>query len=104
MKFSTLRMIAIVCILVVGFLMVAPFVPTVEAGVTKKTITAYWYQCIRTDDAVCISPMTWQTVKTEEGWWHRNFGAHPHGATLEEITISRTQVVLSCSDCDPSSS
>lgn len=98
MKLSMSQMIAIVCILSVGFMTAAPFVQTAEAGVTKITITSYSYQCVK-DGGHCVSPSNWTETSSEESWWHRNFGSHPHGYTIEEVSRYVTQVVTDCDDC-----
>ena len=104
MKLSTLQMIAILCILAVGFMTAAPFLQTAEAGWTKKITTTYSYECILHDGTLCTKVPPYVKIDLIETWWHRHWNHQEgHSKTREKITKHREEEVDGCSECDPPS-
>ena len=99
MNLSLCQIIAILCILAVGFMTAAPFVQTAEAKPTKITFVTYIYQCGTFAGGACIT-ITWNAYKREESWWHKNWQHQDnHTVIYDEITHSRKEYVDGCSQC-----
>ena len=98
------RKVLISSIAILGFLgcsifLISFFAQNAEAGATQITIINHYYKCVR-PDFTCVKRLTWTTTHAKEGWWHRNFGRHPHKVKRDEIELFRKEEVFSCTQCE----
>ena len=82
MKFSTLQMVTIICILAVGFMTAVPFVQVTEADGDAHFYVTIMYEIIEIECTECGVPY----AERVDNWYFTLAG---HGAGLPHITFKR---------------
>ena len=98
---SVITIMAFVLLASITFLFI--IAQTTEAGPNKFKVDWWMYMCrVKDTDIICIDWEARFNITPKESWWHRIFGAHPHGHKIVYNKHDNVEdVVLSCSECEP---